>query len=317
MKAAQVEQLSVNTQADWRSSCCVCVCICVCEGESECVCAPWHGHNWCSLLKLDSLRCHGDSGGTSAERQNFFHGRPHVIYPPPPLHHHHQPCPRAWRRGSTTGPTKSVRASFAGMRRGSWGWSWRAARRMDSSRSSASFSRAERRATAANSSRMNSCWKSTTPRWPDSPPGTSTLWSNTAKTRSDSSVSNKVTFLFFPHFVHFCPQPLANWHAFVFWQQCYCLPKLILSLVFCSVLYPHHVKKINFYNCFNVVYCLLYPNINVISRVVVVKKVFETCFQQGPVAKGSSFFSLFFKGVCCRRYTLYSPAHTTTHTSAT
>lgn len=118
------------------------------------------------------------------------------ISPPPPLHHHHQPCPRAWRRGSTTGPTKSVRASFAGMRRGSWGWSWRAARRMDSSRSSGSFSRAERRATAANSSRMNSCWKSTTPRWPDSPPGTSTLWSNTAKTRSDSSVSNKVTFLF-------------------------------------------------------------------------------------------------------------------------
>lgn len=53
-------------------------------------------------------------------------------------------------------------------------------------------------------------------------------------------------FSLFPHFVHFCPQPLANWHAFVFWQQCYCLPKLILSPVFCSVLYPHHVKKINF-----------------------------------------------------------------------
>lgn len=88
-----------------------------------------------------------------------------------------------WQRGDFSRATKL-------------NWSWRAARRMDSSRSSGSFSRAERRATAANSSRMNSCWKSTTPRWPDSPPGTSTLWSNTAKTRSDSSVSNKVTFLF-------------------------------------------------------------------------------------------------------------------------
>lgn len=146
-----------------------------------------------------------------------------------------EPCPRAWRRGRTTGLTKSTRVSFAGMRRGSWGWSWRAAQRMDSSRLSASFSRPERSATAANSARMNSCWKSMIPRWPDSPPGTSTLWSNTAKTPSDSSVSNKVR-LFpsfhtnFPAFLTFfffgSGKPLAFWPAFVFWQQCYCLPLL-------------------------------------------------------------------------------------------
>lgn len=141
-----------------------------------------------------------------------------------------EPCPRAWRRGRTTGRTKSTRVSFAGMRRGSWGWSWRAAQRMDSSRSSASFSRAKRAATAANSTRMNSCWKSMIPRWLDSPPGTSTLWSNTAKTPSGSSVSNKVSFSSFhtnfPAFraFFFSPgKPLAFWHGLVFWQQCYCL----------------------------------------------------------------------------------------------
>lgn len=122
-----------------------------------------------------------------SERRNFFHGRTHVISPPLV-----EPCPRAWRRGRTTGLTKSTRVSLAGMRGASWGWSWKAARRMDSSRSSASFSRAERAVTAANSTRRNSSWKSTIPRWLDSPPGTSMLWSNTAKTPSDSSASNKV-----------------------------------------------------------------------------------------------------------------------------
>lgn len=38
MKAAQVEQLSVNRQTDDPAA--VYVCVCVCEGESECVCAP-------------------------------------------------------------------------------------------------------------------------------------------------------------------------------------------------------------------------------------------------------------------------------------
>lgn len=125
------------------------------------------------------------------ERQNFFHNRTHVIFP------FFEPCPRPWRRRRTTGQTKSTRVSFAGMRRGNWGWSWRAAQRMDSSRLSASFSRAERSAIAANSSRMNSCWKSMIPLWLDSPPGTSMLWSSTAKTPSDSSVSNKVRFVSF------------------------------------------------------------------------------------------------------------------------
>lgn len=174
---------------------CMCVYVCVRERVSVCVRPDMDttgAHCW------NRTRCGVTvtAGGLQPSDKTSSTAALMWYIPPPPLHHHHQPCPRAWRRGSTTGPTKSVRASFAGMRRGSWGWSWRAARRMDSSRSSASFSRAERRATAANSSRMNSCWKSTTPRWPDSPPGTSTLWSNTAKTRSDSSVSNKVTFLF-------------------------------------------------------------------------------------------------------------------------
>lgn len=221
VKAPQVEQLSVIAKADWWSSCCACECV------------RWHGYNWRLLVKLDSSRCYGDTGGL--RRASKLLPRPHSCdFLPPPLLSF-EPCPRAWRRGRTTGLTKSTRVSFAGMRRGSWGWSWRAAQRMDSSRLSASFSRPERSATAANSARMNSCWKSMIPRWPDSPPGTSTLWSNTAKTPSDSSVSNKVR-LFpsfhtnFPAFLTFfffgSGKPLAFWPAFVFWQQCYCLPLL-------------------------------------------------------------------------------------------
>lgn len=152
------------------------------------VCARWHGYNWRWLLKLDTLQCYGDTSGL--QRAIKLLPRPHSCDFP-----WFEPCPRPWRRGRTTGLTKSMRVSFAGMRRGSWGWSWRAARRMDSSRLSASFPRAERSATAANSTRMNSCWKSMIPRWLDSPPGTSMLWSNTAKIPSDLSVSNKVSFL--------------------------------------------------------------------------------------------------------------------------
>ena len=33
----------------------VCVCVCVWGRECECVYAPWHGHNWRSLLNLDSF----------------------------------------------------------------------------------------------------------------------------------------------------------------------------------------------------------------------------------------------------------------------
>lgn len=175
VKAAQVEQLSVIAEADWWSSC------------RACECVRRHGHSWRLPLKLAASQCRGDTGGLR---------RATKLLPPPHSCDFPQfePCPRPWRRGRTTGLTKSTRVSFAGMRRGSWGWSWRAAQRMDSSRLSASFSRAERRATAANSARMNSCWKSMIPRWLDSPQGTSTPWSNTAKTPSGSSVSNKVRF---------------------------------------------------------------------------------------------------------------------------
>ncbi len=127
---------------------------------------------------------------------------------------------------------------------------------MDSSRLSASFSRAERSATAANSARRNSCWKSMIPRWPDSPPGTSMLWSSTAKTPSDSSVSNKVRFSSFhtnfSRISHiFSPRKTVSF----FTRFCVLTAGLLSPL--CSVLYTNYSEKINFYVLFIVVISLL------------------------------------------------------------
>lgn len=230
VKAAQVgQQLSVV--ADWWSSCCVRVCECVRLCTSECVC--WHGNNCGTLLKLDTLfsprqRCCGDSRQTRPGQLSSSTAALMWFLPPPHLSHWSlEPCPRLWRRGRTTGLTKSTRVSSSRTRTGSWGWSWRAARRTDSSPSSPSLRRRERCATAVNSSRMNCCWKSTIPRWSDSPPGTSTLWSDTAKTRSDSSVWNKVRVrsLFsnlteFPYIFTMFQKPLLLLCCErVFWQQ--------------------------------------------------------------------------------------------------
>lgn len=185
VKASQVGQLSVIAKADWWSSCCA----------RECV--RGHGYSWRFPLKLITLQCYSNTGGL--RRATKLLPQPHSCDFP-----FFEPCPRAWRRRRTTGLTKSTRVSFAGMRRGNWGWSWRAALKTDSSRLSGSFSRAERSAIAANSSRMNSCWKSMIPLWLDSPPGTSMLWSSTAKIPSDSNVSDKVRFVSFHHNFHAC-----------------------------------------------------------------------------------------------------------------
>lgn len=184
-----------HSQSNW-SSCRARVFMCVWESERS-ECARGHGHIWRSLAKADSLLL-VRLDGTQHQKTSSTAALMWFL----------EPCPRAWRRGRTTGPTKSMRASSAGPSRASWGWSSRAAQKTDSSPSSGSRSRAQDCATAVNCSRRNCSWKWTTPRWLDSPPGTSRLWSNTARTPSDSSVSNKVRlfFFFWSTFPHFCAQ---------------------------------------------------------------------------------------------------------------